>query len=192
MYNMSIKYIILIIKNMGGIMKSFRLNYELSQEVYNRNKDSININECYRNVFNVTASLPQEINMRDARIMYCMLYREDTNMFNRHCCILYQDTVIDPTAPLWKSAKNSFHMFRYYIINTYTSEQHLDILDLNNGHLEFFEELLEEEIKIHNALIRKNYARNFGELGEFLERVYKKNLGTGILEYQNNQGIIKI
>ena len=69
-------------------MKSFRLNYELSEELYNRNKDNIKVNECYRNVFNVTASLPPEINMRDVRIMYCMLYREDTNMFNRHCCIL--------------------------------------------------------------------------------------------------------
>lgn len=173
-------------------MKSFRLNYELSQEIFNRNKDSIRINDCYKNVFNIIASLPTKINMEDVRIMYCMLYREDTNMFNRHCCILYQDMVIDPTAPLWKGIENSFHVFRYYVINTYNSEQYLDILDLNEGYPELFEELLEEEIKIHNALIRKNYARNFGELGEFLERVYKKNLGTGILEYQNNQGIIKI
>lgn len=89
-------------------MKNFRLNYELSEEVYNRNKDSIKINECYRNVFNTIASLPPEINTRGVRIMYCMLYREDTNMFNRHCCILYDGMVVDPTAPLWKGIKNRF------------------------------------------------------------------------------------
>ena len=37
-------------------MKNFRLNYELSEEVYNRNKDSIKINECYRNIFNIITS----------------------------------------------------------------------------------------------------------------------------------------
>lgn len=121
-----------------------------------------------------------------------MLYREDTNMFNRHCCILYDGMVVDPTAPLWKGIKKSFHMFRYYIVNTYTSEQYFDILDTNKGYPEFYKELLEEEIKIHNALIRENYLRNFGELGEFLERIYGRNIGKGILEYQNNRGIIKI
>lgn len=172
-------------------MNSFRLNYRLSEEVYNRNKDSIKINECYRNVFNAIVSLPPEINTRDVRIMYCMLYREDTNMFNRHCCILYNGMVVDPTAPLWKGIKKSFHMFRYYIINIYTSEQYFDILNINKGYPEFYKELLEEEIKVHNALIEKGYLRNFGELGEFLDRVYNKDLVKGLNEYKINNGIIK-
>lgn len=78
--------------------------------------------------------------------------------------------------------------FYYYPMKEFSVEDYLDIIDENRNHIELYNKLLNHETQLHNELINLGYKRNFGE---FLVRVYKKDLMKGLNEYKINKGIIK-
>ena len=168
------------------------LDYQLSKDVYNVSKSILNPNKCYNNTFNITSNIPSFLDSSEIKIMYCLMLRKGINMFNRHCCILYKDKIVDPTALFWNNIDILYPSFIYYPIEVHTLDIYTDMLSKNHGHVELYNPLLQKEIILHNALVSEGYQRNYGELGEFLQRVYKKDLVNGIKSYQFNNGIIKV
>ena len=118
-------------------MNEYKLNYQLSKEIFGTNRDNFKPNQCYNNTFLLVSN--RNIDTNRIKIVYGFIYRKD----------------------------------------------------INRGHIELYNELLNQEIQLHNKLVSRDYHRNFGELGEFLERVYNKDLMKGLNEYKINKGIIK-
>lgn len=170
-------------------MKEYKLDYKLSKELFKSNRRLFNSNECYNNIFNLIPSISS--NKDDIKVAYGFVYTAGINMFTRHCFVLYKDKIIDPTAMFWTNINTLYDTFYYYPMIEFSIENYLDILDRNKGHIKLYNELLTDEIQLHNELINLGYQRNFGELAEFLERIYKKDLIKGLNEYQINNGIIK-
>lgn len=170
----------------------YLLDYQLSRDVYNVSKSLLEPNKCYNNTFNITSNIPSFLDSSEIKIMYCLMLRKDINMFNRHCCILYKNKIIDPTALFWSNIDTLYPLFFYYPLEVYTLDKYTEVLSENYGQVELYNLLLQKEIDMHNTLITRSYQRNYGELGEFLERVYKKDLFGGIKLYQSNHGIIKL
>lgn len=170
-------------------IKECYLDYELSKKVYNSNKNLLEIGKCYNNIFNIITC--KELVNQDIQIAYGFVYRKDINIFSRHCFIILEGRVVDPTALFWK-AENIEDIAIYYIFKAYIFDEYLSVLSKNNRWTDLYEVLLEEEIQAHNKLIQKGFNRNVLEEGEFLQRVYGKNLWEGIENYnKNNKLIIK-
>lgn len=170
-------------------MKEYYLDLKLSQKVYNSNKNVLEIGKCYNNIFNIITT--PELVSRDIKIAYGFIYRKSINMFTRHCFVLLKGKIVDPTALFW-SVANVQNIVTYYPFKLYNTDEYLSALSENNRLPDLYEELLEEEIDAHNRLIKLGFTRNLLEVGEFLQRVYGKNLLEGIEEYnKNNKVIIK-
>ena len=170
-------------------MKEYKLNYQISKEIFETNRDDFKPNQCYNNIFLLVSN--RNIDTNRIKIVYGFIYRKDINIFTRHCFALYDNEVIDPTAMFWINVDTLYNTFYYYPIIELNTEEYLNVLDKNRGHIELYNELLNQEIQFHNKLVSLGYNRNFGELGEFLERVYNKDLIKGLNEYKINNGIIK-
>lgn len=167
----------------------FYLDLELSEKIYNSNKNILEIGKCYNNVFNVITY--RELVSEDIRIAYGFVYRKDLSMFNRHCFIVLNNKVVDPTALFW-GIENVADITTYYPFKIYSFSEYLSALSENNRRADLYEALLEEEIDAHNRLITEGFNRNLLEEGEFLQRIYGKNFWEGLKNYnKNNKLIIK-
>lgn len=170
-------------------MKEYYLDFKLSRKIYNSNKNELKINKCYNNVFNIITT--KELISQDIRICYGFMYRKDLSMFNRHCFILNNDKVVDPTALFW-DIESIEDITTYYPFKEYTFTEYLSALSENNRRADLYEALLKEEIDAHNRLITEGFNRNPIEEGDFLQRVYKENFWEGLKNYnKNNKLIIK-
>lgn len=170
-------------------MKKYYLDLKLSEKIYNSNKNVLEIGKCYNNIFNIITC--KELVSQDIKVCYGFVYRKDLSMFNRHCFIVLNNKVVDPTALLW-SVKNVADITIYYPFKTYSFRKYLSVLSENNRLPDLYEALLKEEIDAHNMLIQKGFNRNPLEEGEFLQRIYGKNFWEGIENYnKNNKLIIK-
>ena len=170
-------------------MTQYKLNYQLSKEIFGTNRDNFKPNQCYNNTFLLVSN--RNIDTNRIKIVYGFIYRKDINIFTRHCFVLHEGEIIDPTAMFWNNVDTLHDTFYYYPIIELNIEEYLNVLDKNRGRIELYNELLNQEIQLHNKLVSRDYHRNFGELGEFLERVYNKDLMKGLNEYKINNGIIK-
>lgn len=170
-------------------IEEYYLDFKLSKKVYNGNKDLLEIGKCYNNIFNIITS--PELVSRDIKVCYGFVYRSDLSMFSRHCFILSERKVVDPTVLFW-SVADVKNIATYYPFKVYNVDEYLSILNKNSGWVDLYEELLEQEIQAHNRLISKKMKRNVLEEGDFLQRIYKENLWEGIENYnKNNKLIIK-
>lgn len=170
-------------------MKEYYLDFKLSKKIYNSNKNKLKKSECYNNIFNIITT-PELVN-KDIKIAYGFIYRTDINMFTRHCFILLNNKVVDPTVLFW-SVTNVQNIVIYYPFKIYSFDEYLSALSKKANRTDLYELLIKEEIHAHNKLISMNFTRNLLEVGEFLQRAYKENLWEGIENYnKNNKLIIK-
>ena len=149
-------------------IKECYLDYELSKKVYNSNKNLLEIGKCYNNIFNIITT--PELVKQDIRIAYGFIYRADINMFTRHCFIVSEGKVVDPTVLFWK-AENVADITTYYPFKIYTFSEYLSVLSKKGNKTDLYEELIKEEVQAHNSLTELGFDRNPLELGEFLQRV---------------------
>lgn len=167
-------------------MKKYYLDLKLSKKIYNSNKNKLKKSECYTNIFNVITS--PELVSQDIKIAYGFIYRKSINMFTRHCFIILEDKVVDPTILFW-SVANVQNIVTYYPFKVYNVDEYLSILSKKNNKTDLYELLIKEEVQAHNNLVELGFVRNPLELGEFLQRVYGKNLLEGIEEYNKNNKV---
>lgn len=167
-------------------IEEYYLDLELSKKIYNNNKNKLKKSECYNNIFNIITC--KELVSQDIRICYGFIYRADLNMFTRHCFILLNNKIVDPTTLFWK-AENIEDIIKYYIFKAYTFSEYLSVLSKKGNKTDLYEELIKEEVQAHNNLVDMNFDRNPMEIAEFLQRVYGKNLLEGIEEYNKNNKV---
>ena len=176
-------------------ISEFHINYELSRIIYDELESILERNKCYDNIFRTISNLSKFLDIVDIneiKVAYCLILDKDINMFNRHCCLLYQDKILDPTALFWSNIDTRYSTFLYYPLGCFSIEGYSDVLHQNmSDGIELYKLLLQREIELHNYLIKEGHLRNFGELGEFLERIYsKENFIDGLKGYQEQGGII--
>lgn len=167
-------------------VEEYYLDYELSKKIYNSNKNKLKKSECYNNIFNIITC--KELVNQDIQIAYGFIYRKSINIFSRHCFILKDNKIIDPTTLFW-SEQNKIDTIIYYPFKTYTFDEYLSVLSKKVNRTDLYDELLKEEVQAHNNLVDMNFDRNPMEIAEFLQRVYGKNLLEGIEEYNKNNKV---
>lgn len=147
-------------------MESYKLNYKLSKEIFEKHKEKIQLNMCYKNIYLIYNCL--ELKNYNYQIAYGFLLDED--ICSRHCFIFLKDcnTVVDPTAFLFLTkAELEINAVRYCIIKTFNTTEYL-IETLRSNDLSLTNLLIEKEIKMHDKLVKLGYVRNQYELDDFI------------------------
>ncbi|WP_368262457.1 hypothetical protein [Clostridium disporicum] len=119
-------------------MKKYCLNYELSKEVYDRNKDMVAIKECYLNVAKIiTCDRVIKEHYKDYKVVFGGLKIDlnessnSTEMYAKHCFLLFKDEIIDVT--VFESDNINKETVDYLIFKTFEIEDYLDKLEKCNG-----------------------------------------------------------
>ena len=77
-------------------MVKHKINTELSRSVYKKNKNAIHPKDCYRNIFRLLPSYQAKFAKGEWKIAYGYV-SSMPGIFCRHCFILCDSGVIDPT-----------------------------------------------------------------------------------------------
>lgn len=81
-------------------MKEYKLNVELSKELYDKCKDMIKIKECYNNVARIYLRhmIDNPENYMHYKIVFgaWQLLSVSRKAYARHCFFMYNDEVVDP------------------------------------------------------------------------------------------------
>lgn len=147
-------------------MESYKLNYKLSKKIFEQNKEKIQLNMCYKNIY-LSHNSP-ELQSYNFEIAYGFLL--DEGICSRHCFILLKDcnTVVDPTAFLFLTKKElEINAVRYCIIKTFNTTDYL-VETLKSSDLSLTNLLINEEIEIHDKLMKYGYKRNEYEFDDFI------------------------
>lgn len=144
----------------------YKLDYKLSKEIFEQNKEKIQLNMCYKNTYLIHNCL--ELKGYNYQIAYGFLL--DESICTRHCFIFLEDcnTVVDPTAFLFLTQKElELNAVRYCIIKTFNRKEYL-VETLRSNDLSLTNLLIEKEIKTHDKLVKLGYVRNQYELDDFI------------------------
>lgn len=87
-------------------MKKYTLNYELSKTIYEKCRHLITPKECYNNIFHILTQYPIKFQSGEWKIAYGYVSSVQ-NIYCRHCFILSDDKVIDPTLCVRENDKNN-------------------------------------------------------------------------------------
>lgn len=144
---------------------TYELNHELSKKVFEQNKEKIQLNMCYKNIYLIYDC--KELEGYNYQIAYGFLLDED--ICTRHCFILLDNkTVVDPTAFLFLSKKElELNIVRYCIIKTFNTTDYL-VQTLRNNSLSLTNLLINKEIEMHDKLIKYGFKRNEYEIDSFI------------------------
>lgn len=144
----------------------YKLDYKLTKEIFEKHKDKIQLNMCYKNIY-LSYNSP-ELQSYNLEIAYGFLL--DEGICSRHCFIFLKDcnVVVDPTAFLFLTkAELEINAVRYCIIKTFNTTEYL-IETLRSNDLSLTNLLIEKEIKMHDKLMKYGYKRNEYEVDDFI------------------------
>ena len=114
-------------------MKTYSIDFQASKEVYNRRPDLIKMKMCYNNIASlVLHEYKLSSDYFGIQVVYGAVRAGDTNdkLYVKHCFLIYQGKVIDPTAVLWGDrAKDNI----YIIGKTFSFNEYIDQLYLADG-----------------------------------------------------------
>lgn len=144
---------------------TYTLNLKLSKEIFEKHREKIQLNMCYKNIYLIHDCL--ELKNYNYQIAYGFLLDED--ICSRHCFILLDDkTILDPTAFLFLTKKElEINAVRYCIIKTFNTTDYL-VETLKSSDLSLTNLLINEEIEIHDKLMKYGYKRNEYEFDDFI------------------------
>ena len=95
-------------------MQKYLLDYELSKTIYEQCKHLIAPKECYNNIFHVLTQYPHKFQSGDWKIDYGYV-SSVRNLYCRHCFILCEDKVIDPTLVITNNSEDNL----YFVFKTF-------------------------------------------------------------------------
>lgn len=144
---------------------TYTLNLKLSKEIFEKHREKIQLNMCYKNIYLIHDCL--ELKNYNYQIAYGFLLDED--ICSRHCFILLDDkTILDPTAFLFLTKEElEINAVRYCIIKTFNTTDYL-VETLKSSDLSLANLLINEEIEIHDKLMKYGYKRNEYEFDDFI------------------------
>lgn len=109
--------------------QKLKMNYELSKKMYEEYKNLIKIKGCYHNIAMIITRSSVEM-LGDLKIGFgawqIPLYED--NIFAKHCFLLKDNSVIDPT--YFASGKNDNS--DYMIFKTLSVDEYLEYLEKDN------------------------------------------------------------
>lgn len=141
-------------------MKTYKVDMELSKELYKKCKSYINTKECYRNVCRIYI---REMMCKKEYVDYRIAYGGwqvigcNKTLFAKHCFFIKGDKIIDPT--LFTSYRERDEDMLYIVADTFSLEEYAELIELHGfeTHVQtmtdkvlntFAQELLKEQEQI--------------------------------------------
>ena len=136
-------------------MKQYALNFDLSQSLYEQHEEEIKSKSCYHNIFNIVVLYPEKFRSGEWKIAYGYV-RSVENIYCRHCFILNEEEVIDPTV----FTSNQDNKKRtYYVTRAFDSAgDYLEALEAEGDYPALQKQLRKDDLKaqewaLENGLI---------------------------------------
>lgn len=110
------------------MMKRFKMDYELSKRTYEQYSALLEKRGCYTNVANIVIDRAYRANRPNIKIAFGawqVPLNGITNVFARHCFLIEDDKIIDPT---FFTIYTEFDNRDYLIFKTYDIDEYLDKL----------------------------------------------------------------
>ena len=96
--------------NSYSYINEYKLNYKLSKEIFETNRDNCKLNQYYNNTFPFVSNI--NIDTNKIEVLYGFIYRKDINIFTKYCFVLYSKRIIDHTAMFWSNV-DTFEVRKY-------------------------------------------------------------------------------
>ena len=133
--------------------KAFEIDKESSLHVYKKLKRVIKIKMCYNNVFNVITlenSMRKQFIDGDVKIAYGYIkILEDMNLYARHCFLLKDGKVIDPTVVIDEDR----YVGKYYIFKEFGYNEYIAAICKDDREPGLYRFLQKEDSKISKEAI---------------------------------------
>ena len=132
-------------------MKIYDIDFKKSLQIFNESKQLLQIKECYKNIFNLV-SIYDEF-FKEWQACYGYLQLKD-NLWCRHCFILNNDKIIDPTLFL---TKNNIKNSKYVIFKIFNNlDNYLQAIEQNNLLVDLIDILLNEDINLQKEMLKNS------------------------------------
>ena len=132
-------------------MKIYDIDFEKSLQIFNESKQLLQIKECYKNIFNLV-SIYDEF-FKEWQVCYGYLQLKD-NLWCRHCFILNNDKIIDPSIFL---TKNNIKNNKYVIFKIFDNlDNYLQAIEQNNLLVDLIDILLNEDINLQKEMLKNS------------------------------------
>lgn len=106
-------------------MKEYKIDYELSKEMYEEHKDLIQLKQCYNNCFEVAMS-DRRFNFfnKEIKMGYCYMDIGFVGILVRHCVLItHDDKLIDVTAFASEKKEEDILRRKYFVFETLDDEE---------------------------------------------------------------------
>ena len=132
-------------------MKIYGIDFEKSLQIFNESKQLLQIKECYKNIFNLV-SIYDEF-FKEWQVCYGYLQLQN-NLWCRHCFILNNDKIIDPSIFL---TKNNIKNSKYVIFKIFNNlDNYLQAIEQNNLLVDLIDILLNEDINLQKEMLKNS------------------------------------
>ena len=129
-------------------LKPIYLNEELSMDVFKQSKRHVEIKKCYNNVFHVVTKnkvIRKGVMEGNIKIAYGYVQvLEDDNIYCRHCFLVKDGEVIDPTIMI----NDKKWVREYFIFKTLGRSEYISAIEKDDGQPGLYEFLHKENKKI--------------------------------------------
>ena len=132
-------------------MKIYTIDFEKSLKIFNENKLLLQIKECYKNIFNLMFIYDEFF--KKWQVCYGYLQLKD-NLWCRHCFILNNDKIINPSIFL---TKNNIKNNKYVIFKIFDNlDNYLQAIEQNNLLVDLIDILLNEDINLQKEMLKNS------------------------------------
>ena len=128
-------------------MKKYQWNQNLSLKLYEKHKNIIECKMCYNNIFNIFSEYPENFYSGEWKIAYGYVSLVE-NMYCRHCFILVDDMVVDPTLIKLRQSDQNIIYYVFKVFDNITD--YVSALENENGLPALCKSLRQEDLNIQN------------------------------------------
>lgn len=105
------------------MLTQYKIDNELSKFFYEKYKDVLGIKECYYNVAKIFLSYDfKKDNLSNIKVTFGawqITLSDKDNVFARHCFLLIDDKIVDPTNFLTAAADRTYLIFKTFEMEEY-------------------------------------------------------------------------
>lgn len=115
------------------MMEKYKLNAKMSKSIYEKDRDTYHMKECYINVFRAVCNNMENVKSGKWKIAYGYV-SSIRNLLVRHCFIVDENNmVIDPT--IYATILDDKEDTNYYVMYLFDDvEKYIDAIESENGY----------------------------------------------------------
>ena len=138
------------------MIKTHKLNFDLSREVYEKCKSALTVKECYNNVFNTISFYPEKFR-DDWKVTYGYCTALD-NLLARHCFIVNEKgEAIDPTIFTRSESSIEGSKDKLFVSHTiFEFDDYIEALGKEEGQPALYDYFRKKEMNIAQPWANKN------------------------------------